>query len=258
MKIQILHPSNFTITLPTAVVLVLVLLMFRSFPVSSTDSSSSASIFLTKSNYDSETFNKTVFIKWAAPWCSHSQELVPVWDLLVSAIIESNDDDVDDDDEKGGELLIAEVDCSKESEWCIEMGYLAYPTLTYGDSSMGGIFLQQYTSLKKSYDDLLTFAKEKLVHKSFCTPGNIAACADEKRDRIRQYSDRTIHDLELLIEKEESLIDEARRKVGKRNKGLQLEYDQISKRYESETAILKRQLKLYKKLLDQALTKVQR
>mmetsp|Transcript_47260 Transcript_47260/g.52833 ORF Transcript_47260/g.52833 Transcript_47260/m.52833 type:complete len:371 (-) Transcript_47260:186-1298(-) len=167
-------------------------------------------------------------------------------------------DDVDDDDEKGGELLIAEVDCSKESEWCIEMGYLAYPTLTYGDSSMGGIFLQQYTSLKKSYDDLLTFAKEKLVHKSFCTPGNIAACADEKRDRIRQYSDRTIHDLELLIEKEESLIDEARRKVGKRNKGLQLEYDQISKRYESETAILKRQLKLYKKLLDQALTKVQR
>jgi len=237
-------------------VLVLILLMFGSCPVSSTDSSSSASIFLTKSNYDSETFNKTVFIKWAAPWCSHSQELAPVWDLLVSSIIETNNDDVDD--ETGGELLIAEVDCSKESEWCIEMGYLAYPTLTYGDSSMGGIFLQQYTSVKKSYDYLLTFAREKLVHKSFCTPGNIAACADEKRDRIRQYSDKTIHDLELLIEKEESLIDEARMKVGKRKKGLQLEYDQISKRYESETAIIKRQLKLYKKLLDQALTKVQR
>jgi len=107
-----------------------------------------------------------------------------------------------DDDEKGGGLLIAEVDCSEESEWCIELGYTKYPTLTYGDSSMGGIFLQQYTSIKRSYEDLLNFAQEKLVHKSFCTPGNIAACADEKRDRIRQYSDKTISDLELLIEKE--------------------------------------------------------
>jgi len=163
-----------------------------------------------------------------------------------------------DDDEKGGGLLIAEVDCSEESEWCIELGYTKYPTLTYGDSSMGGIFLQQYTSIKRSYEDLLNFAQEKLVHKSFCTPGNIAACADEKRDRIRQYSDKTISDLELLIEKEESLIDEARRKIGNRKKGLQLEYDQISKRHESETAIIKRQLKLYKKLLDEARIKVQR
>jgi thiol-disulfide isomerase/thioredoxin len=240
-----------TFGLPSFVVrfvVVILVLMMISFASSTDSSSSAASIFLTKSEYDSQTFNKTVFIKWAAPWCGHSQDLAPIWDRLVSKTIAIDNDD---------SILIAEVDCAKESEWCIEMGYIAYPTLTYGDSSMGGIFLQKYKSVNKSYEDLLKFVQEKLIHKSFCTPGNVAACTDEIRDRIQQYSDRSILELKILIEKEESLIDEAEKKFEKRNKDLQVEYDQISKAHESETANIKGQLKLYKNLIHQANKKIQ-
>jgi len=191
-----------------------------------------------------------VFIKWAAPWCGHSQELAPAWDRLVAAITTASGDDDGDDNS----FLIAEVDCSKESEWCTtEMGYTAYPTLTYGDASMGGVFLQKYTSVKKSYEDLHKFITEKLLHKSFCTPGNVAACGDsEEQDRILRYSEMSISELELLVKEEETLIDEAEKGFETRNKELQAEYDQISKEHESNSASIKRQLKLYKKLLHQA------
>ena len=233
--------TSFGIHVVVILVSMMMMMMMISFALSSTESSPSASIFLTKSEYDSQTFNRTVFIKWAAPWCGHSQDLAPIWDRLVLSTIAIDD----------SSILIAEVDCAKESEWCIEMGHTAYPTLTYGDSSTGGIFLQKYKSVNKSYEDLLKFVQEKLMNKSFCTPGNVAACTDEKRDRIRQYSDKSISDLKVLIEKEESLIDEAEKKFEKRNKDLQVEYDQISKAHESETANIKRQLKLYKNLIRQ-------
>jgi len=151
--------------------------MLRSFALSTaTDNedhySSSSSIFLSRINYDDLTANKTVFIKWAAPWCGHSQELAPVWDRLVAAVIAEKADDIENSENS---FLIAEVDCSQEQQWCIEMGYTAYPTLTYGDGSVGGIFLQKYTSVNKEFEDLYQFYKDKLLDKSFCTPGNLAA-----------------------------------------------------------------------------------
>ena len=242
--------------LSSSIVLVLVL-MLRSFARSTgkspsySDSSSSSSIFLTKTNYDHLTANKTVFIKWAAPWCGHSQELAPAWDrLLTTTTFATAGDDDDDDDDS---LLVAEVDCSKELEWCTEMGYTAYPSLTYGDGSMGGIFLQKYTSVNKSYEALHKFLTEELFHKSFCTPGNVAACGDnETQDRIQHYSKMTNSELKLLVKKEEALIDEAEKGFETRNKELQAEYDQLAKEHESNAASIKRQLKLYKNLLRQA------
>lgn len=206
--------------------------------------SSSSSFFLTKATYDSLTANKTVFIKWAAPWCGHSQELAPAWDRLVEAVAADDSSDW---------LLIAEVDCSKEQEWCAEMGYTAYPTLTYGDGSKGGIFLKMYTSVKKDFEDLLRFYKKELLHKSFCTPGNLAVCGDaEEQDRVRRYSELSIEDLERFVAKEEARISEAEDECERRNQELQLEYDQILKEHESKKASIKRQLKLFKKLLREA------
>jgi thiol-disulfide isomerase/thioredoxin len=216
-------------------------------PDNDDSSAPTTSVFLTKSNYDSLTSNKTVFVKWAAPWCGHSQELAPAWDRLVAATFDAGTRASGDDSDS---FLIAEVDCSREQEWCVEMGYTAYPTLTFGDGSMGGMFLQTYTSVKKDYDDLLKLYKNELLHESFCTPGNLAACDDaEEQDRIRHYSELPIEELERLVAKEEARISEAEKEFERRNQELQVEYDKILKDHESNTATVKRQLKLFKKSL---------
>ena len=210
-----------------------------------------SSVFLTKSNYDSLTANKTVFVKWAAPWCGHSQELAPTWDRLVVAT--AFDAESSGDDSHWNSFLIAEVDCSRDQQWCVEMGYKAYPTLTYGDGSMGGMFLQTYTSVKKDYDDLLQFYKYNILHMSYCTPGNLAACGKaERQEQIRRYSELPIEELERLVAKEEALIGVAKNEFERRNQELQAEYDQILKDHESNIATIKRQLKLFKKLLHKA------
>ena len=230
--------------------ILLLLWILRSFALSTASDNediapSLSPIFLTKINYDRLTAGKTVFIKWAAPWCGHSQELAPAWDRLVERANDSRN--------SFHPVLIAEVDCSQEQEWCIEMGYTAYPTLTYGDGSVGGIFLKRYTSVNKEFEDLYQFYEDKLLGKSFCTPGNLAACGDsENQDRIRQYSKLSIDELEDLVASEERRIHEAEKDFELRKKELQAEYDNISKDHELETANIKRQLRVLTNLLKKA------
>jgi thiol-disulfide isomerase/thioredoxin len=192
--------------------MIIILLSFIAV-LSSTSSSSPQKIYLTKQNYEPTTFNKTVFIKWAAPWCSHSQELAPHWDQLLESFDSINTTATG---EEGGQeelqstmssqLLIGEVDCSKESDWCVEMGYTAYPTLSYGDPSMDGLFLQTYQSTKKEYVDLLDFVQTQLVSNrttttsttTFCTPGNYKYsqhCDDQQRTKIQLYYDISMEKL---------------------------------------------------------------
>ena len=241
-----MHTSNSSCRRILSVFLFLVLTVLSvASSAASDDTSSSPSTFLTKSNYDLLTAKKTVFVKWAAPWCGHSQELAPSWDRLVETVTSGGAEGEEDDT-----FFIAEVDCSKEQEWCVEMGYTAYPTLTFGDGSMGGMFLQQYTSVNKDYDDLYKFYKAELLHKSFCTPGNLEACGDiEQQKRLRRYSKMAIEDIERLVAEDEVRIEEAEKEFGRRNKELQAEYDQISKDHEFNIASIKRQLKLYNNML---------
>ena len=235
-------------------ILLLLCWIQRSFALSTAsdnedDYSSSSSILLSRINYDYLTANKTVFIKWAAPWCGHSQELAPVWDRLVAAVISKK---ADDSGNSENSFLIADVDCSQEQEWCVEMGYTAYPTLTYGDGSVGGMFLQKYTSVNKKFEDLYHFYIDKLLDKSFCTPGNLAACSDaEYQDRIQQYSKLSIIDLEGLVAQEERRINEAEKDFERRNSELQQEYDKVSKEHEYEGAKIKRHMKLFSNVLEE-------
>jgi thiol-disulfide isomerase/thioredoxin len=231
---------------------------FASSSLSSSSSTTTTKTHLTKDNFDDITANKTVFIKWAAPWCGHSQELAPAWDQLVATSFKH---DRQEDHTSTNFmphsfplLLIAEVDCSKEADWCTEMGYTAYPTLTFGDASMQGRYLQTYHSLNRDYESLRQFVMSTLLRQTFCTPGNFLAegrCSVEEKHRIQTYFDMPVPKLRSFIQREEGLIQAAENAFGQATKEMQTKYDVASKGFEAAKAKIKRQLKLMGSILQQ-------
>jgi thiol-disulfide isomerase/thioredoxin len=216
-------------------------------------------IYLTKNNFDDITANKTVFIKWAAPWCGHSQELAPAWDQLVSSNFTQNERPQDDAVSSKSiphhfPLLIAEVDCAKEADWCAEMGYTAYPTLTFGDPSLQGRYMQTYDSLNKDYQSLRQFVTSTLLSQSFCTPGNYLVkgrCSAEEIHRIQMYFDMPVPKLRSSIQWEEEMIKAAEDSFHRATDEMQARYDATSKGFEATKANIKRQLKFMRRILQQ-------
>jgi thiol-disulfide isomerase/thioredoxin len=196
----------------------------------------SSSVSLTKDNFEDVTKGKTVFIKWFAPWCGHCQELAPAWEKL-EATFQSED----------GQGLIAEVDCATEQTWCIKMGITGFPTLTYGDTSHGGVFLEEYRSTDKSFEAMYLFALGHLT-KPACSPGNVAPCDAETAAKIYQYRNMTNQELAAAVQKQEGLMKMAENRFDANARVLQYNYDRHSKEYEIAAAKLKRQLTFYKEL----------
>lgn len=220
------------------------------FPCTSSSSDDPNKLFLTKETFEGVTANKTVFIKWAAPWCSHSQDLAPAWDRLAAASATNFEHSSSDPTIP---LLIAEVDCSKESDWCTEMGYTAYPTLTYGDASNMGRYLHTYQSLQKDFDSLHQFVESTLWEQAFCTPGNYLVdgfCNATEKARIQQYYDVSLAELASFIEREESLLHAAEETFRKSTATMKAQYDKLSKGREKTKAQIKRQLQLMKQVLE--------
>lgn len=203
-------------------------------------------IFLTSKNYDEMTSNKTVLIKWAAPWYSHSQALAPVWDrlLLQQDNFSSSSSEI---------LLLAEVDCGHDAQlrWCIDMGYTAYPTLTYGDASYSGIFLQTYQSLDKSYHTLMRFIQDELVDTKFCTPGNLQACPGTTRTKLESFWNLTIESLERLVSDKEAEVQRLHDQFDDTNKELQEVYNSTSTEHHTWKAQVKRRTKTLRDILNQ-------
>jgi thiol-disulfide isomerase/thioredoxin len=201
--------------------------------------------FLRSDTFATLTTNKTVFIKWAAPWCGHSQDLAPAWKQLADT----------DFADPSARLLIAEVDCAKESKWCEEMGYTAYPTLTYGDASENGTFLQRYQSSNKDYASLKDFVQTTLVNKTFCTPGNYLdlsnGCSNEERDIFRKYFDMDLVDLEAAISKEEDRLKKADMDFVRAKENMQAEYDKASNEHQNVKTKNRRLVKLIRRILEQ-------
>ena len=211
-------------------------------------------VFLNKENFVSMTGNKTVFVKWAAPWCGHSQDLAPAWKKLA----ETDFDDAlsaSSSSLSSSRLLIAEVDCTKETEWCQEMGYTAYPTLTYGDANRNGMFLQRYQSSQKDYQALRDFVQTTLMGQTFCSPGNYLdmtnGCTDQERANFQRYFDIPFSELQASIAVEEGRLRKADADFQHAKETMQFEYDQSSKEHQAAKAKNKRQLKLMQRILQQ-------
>ncbi|KAK6167382.1 hypothetical protein SNE40_021422 [Patella caerulea] len=103
-------------------------------------------IELSDATYDEVIAEKTVFVKFYAPWCGHCKRLAPTW--LELAQIYSGRDDV----------IIADVDCTRYSDICKNNQIRGYPTLIL---LRNGVRVQEYSG-SRTLDSLQSFVDSHL------------------------------------------------------------------------------------------------
>lgn len=222
--------------------------MAASYPTFSygSESPAPASVELSEATFEELTAGKSVFIKFFAPWCGHSQDLAPAWERLGKEFRTSNNNGKEE-----YPSLIAEVDCAKYEVWCVKgLGITSFPTLLYGDPSHSGIFLEEYKSIAKSFDDLMTFSENNL-RKPICSPGNIEACDPETQEKLYQYWNMSQTELQSIISAQEEEIRRAQARFRDEKNSLQQNYDEAARIFELISARIKRQLRLLKNLIQQ-------
>jgi len=194
----------------------------------------SESVLLTPDNYDEETAGKTVFIKFWVGWCGHCQALAPAWSSVATTL-------------NSERLLMGEVDCSKYEDWCLKWQIKGFPTLLYGDPSMGGLFLEEYQD-GKELADLFQFAAMELS-KPICSPGNLDACDGPTKTRLRDLWSRSTEELTAATKQAEGKIALARNTFQAHFQVLQRDHDEAMLDHEQEVSGVKRELKLLKSVL---------
>jgi len=138
----------------------------------------------------------------------------PDWDRLMKEF------------EQSTTALVADVDCTADGkELCTKVGVKGYPTLKYGDPNN----LDDYKG-GRTYDDLLTFAKENLG--PTCGPGNMDLCDDEQKTKIEEIQSRGLEKLEAEITKIEETIEAAETHFADEVKKLQDTYEKLMKEKE--------------------------
>jgi len=177
---------------------------------------------LTPENWDELTAGKAAFIKFFAPWCGHCKAMAADWEKLADEWASS---------EVG---IVAEVDCTIDTNAPICGGVQGYPTIKYGDPSS----LEDYQG-GRDYDALSAFAKENL--KPVCAPSALENCTPEEKEEIEKFDKLSAEELEKAIAE----IDEAAKgfeeyfeaEVDK----LQQRYDELTQEVEMKTETLKKE-----------------
>merc|ERR1719464_2047836 len=164
---------------------------------------------LTPENWDSLTGDKTVFVKFFAPWCGHCKKMAPDWEKLAG---EWEGNDVG---------LVAEVDCTAEGKpLCDQNGVQGFPTLKYGDPAG----LEDYDG-GRTFDDFSSFAKENL--KPVCSPAKLELCEGEKKAQIEKFMAMPADELTSMIAAEEKKIEEAEENFKNEVQKLQEKYQNL-------------------------------
>lgn len=177
---------------------------------------------LTPENWDAMTSGKTVFIKYFAPWCGHCKAMKEDWEKLS-------------DDWAGSEsALIAEVDCTVDSNSPLCGSVQGYPTIKYGDPNS----LEDYSGARE-YDELAEFAKENL--KPVCAPNKLENCTDEEKAEITKFDKLSLVDLEAAIAEVDGKTAEAEQEFEAAVDELQNKYDELMKSVEEKTAKMQKE-----------------
>lgn len=137
---------------------------------------------LTEDNIDEKTSEKTVFLKFFAPWCGHCKEIAPAWEQLAK-------------DWEGHEIgLVAEIDCTDPASQsvCEEYEVQGFPTLMYGDPHGPEIY-----EGGRDYESLSEFAKEN-ISKPVCSVRNVEYCSDDEKAIISSLRTKSREELEIV------------------------------------------------------------
>lgn len=197
------------------------------------------SVVLTKDIFAEQTKGKTVFIKFYTPGCEECKELDPVWEQVAAKWANHP------------QALVGEVDCAETGEsksWCADdLDLVEFPTLKYGDTSVGGKWLRTY-EMNRTFPIMFSFTNRTL-HKPFCTPGNLGACTAIQKMEMNIQDKFNSTQLDTAIEQQERGIqlhvDEWVRKVEY--------YEKIEDRYGTNQALRVARMKTNLRILKECL-----
>ena len=141
--------------------------------------------------------------------CGHCKALAPAWKQLGEAFADNEN------------VVIGDVDCTKEESLCQKYGVQGYPTLKYftgatavtGDAYQGG----------RDFDALNQFAQEKLGPS--CGADNIDLCSEEQAKLIKEKQALSAEALTAEIEAFDAEIKKAGDDLDALLKDLQAQYE---------------------------------
>lgn len=179
--------------------------------------SSEQSAVLTTENFDDLTAEKLVFIKFYAPYCPHCNNMAMAWNELAEYYEKTGKTDV----------LIGSVDCTDSphgKNLCIQFKITGLPTLLYGHTGSGGVYLEEYGG-EKTFEDLKSFALKELVPK--CLPVSLDACTPEERQEMESYIAMSYTQLNEIIQILEKQMIELKESFKAKFMELQKDHDRM-------------------------------
>ena len=129
--------------------------------------------------------------------CPHCKEMGSAWNELADYYHEQPDNN------KNGDILIGSIDCTNSpagKALCARFKIMGLPTILYGDTNFGGVYLEEYRG-DKTFAALQQFASQALV--PTCNAGNLDACTADERIVIESYIEMSYSELDAQIKQVE-------------------------------------------------------
>lgn len=167
-------------------------------------STTQATVYLTTDTFEEQTAGKKALVAFKAPWCGHCKKLKPEWDKLADAV----------------EVVIAEVDCTKEQSLCQKHGVQGYPTIKYSD----GYGWKKYEK-GRDYASLESFVTESLQDTCFDDP---KLCSDEELKHIEEAKGLSSSDLDARKEQVKAGLEMTETLFKTQVEELQKQYQKLS------------------------------
>jgi len=144
----------------------------------------------------------------------------PAWDKLMEEFKDSKT------------ALVADVDCTVHQDLCGKHGVQGYPTIKYGDPNN----MEDYQG-GRSFDDLLSFAKENLG--PTCGPANLDLCDATQKKAVEDAMALSDDELDKKIQEGEEKLTSAEDTFKSEVEKLQAKYEQLMKEKDETIANVK-------------------
>jgi len=192
---------------------------------------------LTMATWEEATLDKTVFVKFFAPWCGHCKRMKPDWEKLVKEYSNSST------------VAVAAVDCiGAGKSLCTLAGVKGFPAIKYGDpSDIQG--MEDYKG-QRTYKSLSSFAA-KLG--PLCGPARLEHCNEEQKARIVEFTAMTPQERQALIDDKVGAIQEREASFKTLTDGITQQYKEASAEKEKKQRTVKEPLDMLRavhKLMD--------
>ena len=181
-------------------------------------STTQATVYLTTDTFEEQTAGKKALVAFKAPWCGHCKKLKPEWDKLADAV----------------EVMIAEVDCTKEQSLCQKHGVQGYPSIKYSD----GYGWKKYEK-GRDYASLESFVTKNLQDTCFDDP---KLCSDEELKHIDEAKGLSSSELDVRKKRIEGDLEMAEKVFKTQVEELQNQYMKLTEEKTTKVDSLTKEL----------------